>query len=69
MNVALEAKPDVSTTKPDTYVIINGVRKRVTDDVSVRRHQQRERTNAVVTYNEGMHKSKSCHMACNEVQF
>jgi len=58
MNVVLEAKPDVSTTKPDTYVIINGVRKRVTDDVSIRRHQQQERTNAAATYSEGMHESK-----------
>jgi len=63
MNVAFEAKSDIRTTKPDTYVIINGVRKRVTDDVSARRHQQsstvtadqRAGTTAPATYGEGMH--------------
>jgi len=62
MNSASEAKPDISPTKPDTYVIIDGVRKRLTDDVSTRRHQQestpavnqRNRTTAPVTYGEGI---------------
>jgi len=40
VNAASEAKSGISTTKPDTYVIINGVRKRLTDDVTALRHQQ-----------------------------
>jgi len=66
VSLANEAKPDISTSKPDTYVIIDGVRKRVTDDVSARRHQQADamagdhlaRTTIPPTYGEGMHEFK-----------
>jgi len=40
VHVASEVKSGISATKPDTYVIINGVRKRLTDDVTALRHQQ-----------------------------
>jgi len=59
--VASDARPDVNPTKRDTYVIIDGVRKRVTDDVSDRRYHQSgtasadqwDRTSARATYSQG----------------
>jgi len=55
------AKPDLSPTRPpDTYVIINGVRQRVTDDVTGLRRQQstaanqRGRNTVPMTYDRGI---------------
>jgi len=54
------AQPDISATKPDTYVIINGVRQRVTDDVSGQEHEsvsgtanQRRQNTASLTHDQG----------------